>query len=128
MVHDADEQLVLDYWKSRGGRTKVTGLQRFHVFYIIAERFRHKKREYEVQWVGYCREETNWEPAAKMKRICPKAIEEWQQSLMSLTFIVCALHLDLCVTTLFDVFNDIVDKMPLYLACFDETTAFRPWY
>ncbi|KAL5590202.1 hypothetical protein FOBRF1_013759 [Fusarium oxysporum] len=60
MVHDADEQPVLDYWKSHGGRTKVTGLQRFHVFHIIAERFRHKKREYEVPWVGYSREETNW--------------------------------------------------------------------
>ncbi|KAF4453343.1 hypothetical protein F53441_3971 [Fusarium austroafricanum] len=78
-IQHVDERLVLNYWKSRGGREKMTGLEVFHVFRIIAERVHENKHEYKVQWVGYSRQNISWEPAVRMQTISPAAIEVWQQ-------------------------------------------------
>ncbi|OTA56635.1 hypothetical protein K449DRAFT_158879 [Hypoxylon sp. EC38] len=78
------------YWKAKGGRINALFIkpknappETYHVFKIL----RHEKKsrggfEFEVQWVGHPpkRGETSVEAEPKMKKIAPKAVEEYWES------------------------------------------------
>ncbi|CEI61806.1 unnamed protein product [Fusarium venenatum] len=70
---------VYEYWRKLGGRCSTTELSMYHVFDIIGE----CGRSYHVQWIGYDEDEATWESKAKVKRICPRAVLDWQQQAVS---------------------------------------------
>ncbi|KAI2617894.1 hypothetical protein GGR54DRAFT_640978 [Hypoxylon sp. NC1633] len=81
------EDTVYEYWKAQGGRLNTLFIKPnnpppeiYHVYNIL----RHEKRarggfEFEVQWVGHpaTRGETTMEAEVKLKKIAPKAIDEY---------------------------------------------------
>ncbi|KAM0482195.1 hypothetical protein ACHAP7_004422 [Fusarium lateritium] len=75
-VQNAMPDLVYEYWLRRGGRCAVTGLKMYHVYCILEE----ARTMYLVQWIGYDTDETTWEGKAKVRRICPAAVQKWAES------------------------------------------------
>jgi hypothetical protein len=73
-VQIAKPQKVYDYWRKLGGRCATTKLSKYHVFDIIDECGKY----FHVQWTGYDEDEGTWETKAKVKRICPRAVLDWQ--------------------------------------------------
>lgn len=73
-VQTARPKLVYGYWDRRGGRCVTTKLNKYHVFGIVDE----CGKNYYVQWTGYDEDEATWETKAKVKRICPRAVLDWQ--------------------------------------------------
>jgi hypothetical protein len=69
------QDIVLNYWRSIGGRCKATRFKMYKVLRIVAE----EKNKYRVQWVGYNGgEDTNLEPKKKVWSIAPKAVLAWK--------------------------------------------------
>lgn len=78
------------YWKAKGGRINALFIkpknpppETYHIFKIL----RHEKKprggfEFEVQWVGHPpkRGETSMEAEPKLKKVAPKAVEEYWES------------------------------------------------
>ncbi|GKU14524.1 hypothetical protein FLAG1_07678 [Fusarium langsethiae] len=72
-VHDQAPDLLNKYWDSHGGRDSATKLNMYHVHKI--------EIQYRIQWVGFPRkEEETWEAAAKVKRLAPVAVEQYNSS------------------------------------------------
>ncbi|KAF5588315.1 hypothetical protein FPANT_6670 [Fusarium pseudoanthophilum] len=74
-LHKYYQDIVLNYWRSIGGRCEATGFKMYKILRIIAE----EKNKYRVQWVGYnAEEDTNLEPKKKVWSIAPKAVLAWK--------------------------------------------------
>ncbi|KAF4498891.1 hypothetical protein FAGAP_4904 [Fusarium agapanthi] len=69
-------ETVYNYWKDRGGRDEVTGLEEHHVFKVKSKGWKKGEWSYNCQWVGYPPEQNTWEPEAKIMDIAPAAVED----------------------------------------------------
>ncbi|KAM0338396.1 hypothetical protein ACHAPU_011335 [Fusarium lateritium] len=66
-VQASQPTLVYSHWKGLDGRDKTTGYDQFHIFRIINHRvLNNGKISYLVQWVGYCKRESTWEPGSQV--------------------------------------------------------------
>ncbi|GKU11211.1 unnamed protein product [Fusarium langsethiae] len=100
-VHDQAPDLLNKYWDSHGGRDSATKLNMYHVHKVCGHRTKKMKSsqkrrsrrsrrrksadqieiQYRIQWVGFPRkEEETWEAAAKVKRLAPVAVEQYNSS------------------------------------------------
>ena len=81
---DLQEQvpnLVFEYWDAAGSRDLATGLDTYHVFKILKRTIPSsgKQPQYQIQWVGYKRKESSWEPEEKVKEIAPEELKAYEE-------------------------------------------------
>ncbi|CAM1502618.1 Fc.00g073940.m01.CDS01 [Cosmosporella sp. VM-42] len=71
---------VFEYWDKFGSREDATGLDIYHVFKILKRMSPSKGKEpkYLIQWVGYRRKESTWEPESKVKEMAPEALKAFE--------------------------------------------------
>ncbi|KAK8095209.1 uncharacterized protein PG998_014433 [Apiospora kogelbergensis] len=85
-IQQGAAETLYDYWRAEGGRTKTLFYEgkdplpeTYHVFKILHHEKKGTGFQLEVQWVGYpaTSSNTSLEPEAKLKKICPKLLEEY---------------------------------------------------
>ena len=71
---------VFEYWDQLDSREDATGLDIYHVFKILKRMNPSKGKEpkYLIQWVGYRRKESTWEPESKVKEIAPEELKAYE--------------------------------------------------
>lgn len=72
--------LVYAYWDTHGGREETTKLDTYCVFKILKRTTASTEKlpRYHIQWVGYRRKESTWEPEEKIREIAPEQLEEYE--------------------------------------------------
>lgn len=79
-LQDQVPNLVFEYWDAKGGREEATGFDTYHVFKILKRTMPSSgnQPQYQIQWVGYRRKESTWEPEDKVRKMAPEELKEYE--------------------------------------------------
>ncbi|SCB64376.1 unnamed protein product [Fusarium graminearum] len=70
--------LVFQYWDKLGGRDAATKLEVYHVFKILRRDTSSRAKKYEVQWVGFKRNDSTVEKEDFLRSIAPAELDKFQ--------------------------------------------------
>ena len=73
--------IVYKFWKARRGRIAATGLDTYHVFRILSQKFDKKRNEqrFKVQWVGYPLKDASFENEEYLEENASGLLEAWRR-------------------------------------------------
>jgi hypothetical protein len=75
-LHRDAEDALLAYWKKHGGRpTHPEDADLYQVFAILDHKA--NRRRVQVQWLGFSRDDTTWEPVDTVKEAAPTVLEDY---------------------------------------------------